>query len=148
MMDIQFDIQAVHDALLEQANALKDVLEAQIQQKLSGDVLQLRSGTLLGSIVSSIENDGDEFSVSISSIGVPYAAIHEFGGKTSAHEIIARNTKALAFVARGHQVFAQQVHHPGSPIPARSYLVSSLTETQHDIMSGFKRSIVDALSHA
>lgn len=147
MMDIQFDIQAVHDALLEQANALKDVLEARIQQKLSGDVLQLRSGTLLGSIVSSIENDGDESSVSISSIGVPYASIQEFGGKTAAHEIISTNAKALAFVASGHQVFAQQVHHPGSLIPARSYLVSSLTEMHHEMKSDFKRSILDALSH-
>jgi phage gpG-like protein len=125
MIGVEFDTQAVYDALLGQADALRGALEARIQQKLSGEVLQTRSGALAASIISSIENDGSDTSVSISSTGVPYAAIQEFGGKTAAHDIVAVKGKVLAFSAGGNQVFAKSVHHPGSTIPARSYLDSS-----------------------
>jgi len=53
MIGVEFDTQAVHDALLGQADALRDALEARIQQKLSGEVLQTRSGALAASIISS-----------------------------------------------------------------------------------------------
>jgi phage gpG-like protein len=145
MIDVEFDTLAVRDALLGQADVLRGALEARIQQKLSGEVLQVRSGALAGSVLSSIENDGSNLSVSILSAGVPYAAIQEFGGKTAAHEIISENAKALAFSADGNQVFARSVHHPGSVIPARSYLGSSLAEMRDEIESGFKHAILAAL---
>jgi phage gpG-like protein len=146
MIDVEFDVQAVQDALLGQADALRGALEARIQQKLSGEVLQIRSGALAASIISSIENDGSDTSVSISSTGVPYAAIQEFGGKTAAHDIVAVKPKALAFSMGGDQIFAKSMHHPGSAIPARSYLGSSLAEMSDDIESGFKQAILDALA--
>jgi phage gpG-like protein len=146
MIDVQFDAQAVQDALLGQADALRGALEARIQQKLSGEVLQTRSGALAASIISSIENDESGTSVSISSTGVLYAAIQEFGGKTAAHEIVAVKGKVLAFSADGTPVFARSVHHPGSTIPARSYLGSSLAEMRDDIESGFKQAILAALA--
>ncbi len=99
MIGVEFDAQAVHDALLSQADALRGTLQARIQQKLSGEVLQARSGALAASIISSIENDGSDLSVSISSAGMPYAAIQEFGGKTAAHDIVAVKGKVLAFRA-------------------------------------------------
>jgi phage gpG-like protein len=146
MIGVEFDAQAVQDALLGQADALRGALEARIQQKLSGEVLQIRSGALAASIISSIENDGSDTSVSISSTGVPYAAIQEFGGKTAAHDIIAVKAKALAFSMGGDQIFAKNVHHPGSTIPARSYLGSSLAEMRDDIESGFKQAILEVLA--
>jgi phage gpG-like protein len=109
-------------------------------------VLQTRSGALAASIISSIENDGSDTSVSISSTGVPYAAIQEFGGKTAAHDIVAVNAKVLEFSAGGSHVFARSVHHPGSTIPARSYLGSSLADMRDDIESGFKHAILEALA--
>jgi phage gpG-like protein len=47
-----------------------------------------------------------------------YAAIHQWGGKTKAHEIRARHAKALRFNGR----FFKSVKHPGSEIPARPFL--------------------------
>jgi phage gpG-like protein len=146
MIGVEFDTQAVHDALLGQADALRGALEARIQQMLSGEVLQTRSGALAASIISSIENDGSATSVSISSTGVPYAAIQEFGGKTAAHDIVAVKGKVLAFSAGGNQVFAKSVHHPGSTIPARSYLGSSLAEMRDEIESGFKQAVLESLA--
>jgi phage gpG-like protein len=146
MINVEFDAQVVQNALLGKADALRGALEARIQQKLSGEALQTRSGALAASIISSIENDGSSTSVSISSTGVPYAAIQEFGGKTAAHDIVAVNAKALAFSMGGNQVFARSVHHPGSTIPARSYLGSSLAEMRDDIESGFKQAILEVLA--
>ncbi|MGH6823744.1 MAG: hypothetical protein ACREC4_09705 [Methylocella sp.] len=146
MIDVEFDAQAVQDALLGQADALRGALEARIQQKLSGEVLESRSGALAASVISSIENDGSSTSVSISSTGVPYAAIQEFGGKTAAHDIVAVKAKALSFSIGGGQMFAKSVHHPGSTIPARSYLGSSLAEMRDEIGSGFKQAVLEALS--
>jgi phage gpG-like protein len=146
MIDVEFDVQAVQDALLGQADALRGALEARIQQKLSGEVLQIRSGALAASIISSIENDGSDTSVSISSTGVPYAAIQEFGGKTAAHDIVAVKAKVLEFSAGGGQVFARTVHHPGSTIPSRSYLGSSLAEMRDEIESGFKQAVLESLA--
>jgi phage gpG-like protein len=145
MIDFEFDMQAVQDALSGQADTLRIALEARIQQKLSGEVLQLRSGALSASIISSIRDDGDATSVSIASTGVPYAAIQEFGGKTAAHDIIAVRAKALAFSAGGDVAFARSVHHPGSTIPAHSYLGGSLAEMHDEIESGFKQAILEAL---
>jgi phage gpG-like protein len=146
MIEVEFDSQAVQNALLDRADALRSTLEARIQQKLSGEVLQTRSGALAASIISAIENDGSATSVSISGTGVPYAAIQEFGGKTAAHDIVAVKAKALAFSVGGDHIFAKSVHHPGSTIPARSYLGSSLAEMSDEIESGFKQAILEALA--
>lgn len=54
----------------------------------------------------------------IISNNMPYAAIHQFGGKTRPHVILPKYKKALAF---GGGVF-KKVNHPGSDIPARPYL--------------------------
>lgn len=51
-----------------------------------------------------------------------YAAIHQFGGKTKAHTIRAKNARALALPGIGPR---RSVQHPGSVIPARPYLVVS-----------------------
>lgn len=50
---------------------------------------------------------------------VEYAAIQNFGGTTKAHVINPRNGKVLAFDG----IVCRSVHHPGSKIPARPYMV-------------------------
>jgi phage gpG-like protein len=145
MIELEFDTRAVQDALQRQAEFYRDALQARIQQKLSGEILKARSGVLAASIQSSIEDNGSEVAVSLSSAGVPYAGIQEFGGKTAAHEITARNAKALAFRGSGGQVFRRRVYHPGSTIPARSYIGSALADIRDEIRSGFKQAILAAL---
>lgn len=60
--------------------------------------------------------NGKDFAMVTTS--VPYAAIHQFGGKTKPHVILPKTTKALAF---GGKV-VKKVNHPGSNIPARPFL--------------------------
>ncbi len=145
MIEAIFDAGAAQEALLGQADTLRAALEARIRQKLSGDVLQTRSGALAASIQSSVEDGGSAVSIVASSSGAPYAAIQEFGGKTAAHDIVAVKGKALAFDAGGGQFFAKSVHHPGSTIPARSFIGSSLAEMSGEFVAGLKAAVLDAL---
>jgi phage gpG-like protein len=148
MSDVVLHAARVQAALARQAEALRIALEARIQQKLSGQVLQLRSGALAASIASSIGENGSVVAVSTFSSGVAYAAIQELGGKTAAHEAIAVKAKALAFTAGGGEIFATRAHHPGSTIPARSYLGSSLSDMREDISAGFKQAVIKSLGQA
>ena len=130
----------------ELAAALVDLIQ---NDKLSGAVLNLRSGALRDSIVASISADADGVVASVDSTGdVKYAAIQEYGGKTSAHEILPVKAQALAFVINGAQHFARRVEHPGSLIPKRSYLRSSLDDMRDDILGALADAAADALERA
>ena len=122
----------------ELAAALADLVKT---DKLSGGVLNTRSGALGNSIAASVTADADGVLASVGSVGdVKYAAIQEYGGKTSAHEILPVKGSALAFVIGDTQHFARRIEHPGSVIPERSYLRSALGD--------MKDEIVDALAGA
>ncbi len=117
----------------ELAAALADMVK---NDKLSGAVLNTRSGALRDSIAASVSTDADGVLASVGSEGdLKYAAIQEYGGKTSAHEILPVKAEALAFVVGGAQVFARRVEHPGSLIPERSYLRSSLDDMRDEIVA-------------
>jgi phage gpG-like protein len=76
--------------------------------------LLVERGTLRRSITFNAFPDG---SVVIGS-NVVYSRIHQEGGQTGAHEIKARNAKALKFLG----IYRKLVRHPGSVMPARPYL--------------------------
>jgi phage virion morphogenesis protein len=82
------------------------------QRRQGGAILQ-DTGQLAASITT-------DYSASRAVIGSNkvYAAIHQFGGKTSAHTIRPKKGNALAF---GGTV-VKSVNHPGSNIPARPFL--------------------------
>lgn len=136
---------AVLAALLQKADTLRAALAEKVDANLSGNVLRMRSGALRNSIVSSVDGDGQTVSILIESVGVPYAAIQEYGGRTSAHEIVATKAKALCFTGALGVTFAKTVHHPGSLIPARSYIGSAIAEMRDEIRDSLKGAILDAL---
>lgn len=144
-MIIDLDAEAVQAALIERADRLRAMLEDKIKQNLSGDVLAARSGRLLNSISSDVEEDGSAITISAESTGVPYAAILEYGGKTSAHEIVAVKAKALAFIVGGARRFAGIVQHPGSTIQAYAYMGGALDALEGEITSGLKAAVLAAL---
>ena len=139
------DSESVSRAVRAKVESLQVRLLAKVESNLSGDVLQVRSGRLKGSIVADLDVDGDVIKASVASVGVPYAAIQEYGGQTAPHEILPVKAQALAFVGVGGQVFARRVQHPGSQIPARSYLGSALDALHADIAGGLKESVRAAL---
>lgn len=110
-------------------------LAARVRGKLSGPVLKVRSGRLLASIFSEMVENRNAIYGRVGSRGVPYAAIHEYGGQTKPHDIYPKNVRALHFMVGGASVFAAHVHHPGSKIPQRSYLRSSLADMRAQIVA-------------
>ena len=117
--------------------------------KLAGAVLKSRSGALRDSIAANVWADGDGVVASVGSVGdVKYAAIEEYGGRTAAHEILPDKAQALAFVVGGAMRFAREVEHPGSLIPERSYLRSSLDEMSVDIVATLAEAAVEVLERA
>ena len=145
MSDMNLDPAAVEAALAERADQLRAMLGDLIKQNLSGDVLATRSGALLNSIETNLEDDGSQIIVTAASRGVPYAAILEYGGKTAAHDIVAVKAGALAFTAGGTQHFAKTVHHPGSTFKAYAYLGGALEGLADEIRSGLKTAVLQAL---
>ncbi|HEY1780292.1 MAG TPA: hypothetical protein VGG79_07655 [Roseiarcus sp.] len=133
---------ALGDKAAELAGALADLVK---NDKLAGGVLNSRSGALSDSIVASVSAGADGVMASIGSEGdVKYAAIQEYGGKTSAHEILPAKGDVLAFVIGDAQHFARRVEHPGSLIPERSYLRSALDDMKDEILA----SLADAATEA
>lgn len=130
----------------ELAAALSDMVK---NNKLSGAVLNTRSGALRDSIAASVSTDADSILASVGSEGdVKYAAIQEYGGKTSAHEILPVKAEALAFVMGGAQLFARRVEHPGSLIPERSYLRSSLDDMRDEIVAALAEAATETWERA
>ena len=112
--------------------------------KLSGQVLNVVSGDLRASVFAMlpVEDTGTGVVGTVRQSGdVKYGAIHEFGGKTPAHVIVATKAKALAFMWGGKQVFFKSVNHPGSVMPERSFMRSALGEMRDEAI----REMTDAV---
>jgi len=139
------DIDAVEAALLAKSDDLRVALVAKVDANLTGGVLRTRSGALRASIQSDIESDATMVLATVESVGVIYAGIQEYGGRTGAHDIIATKAKALRFAGAGGTVFAKSVHHPGSTIPERSYIRSAIADLRADIEDGLKAAVLGAL---
>jgi phage gpG-like protein len=125
-------------ALLEaKARGLAERLGVKVrEEKLSGGVLQTQSGALKASIVADVSTADGTLSAIVGSIGdVKYAAIQEYGGRTAAHQILPDKSSVLAFLAGGATRFARSAEHPGSTLPARAYLSSSLGEMRDEIVT-------------
>ena len=137
---------AVQAAVLAKASQLAEALKAHVvQDKLSGQVLQTKTGALRDSIEAEVVADGTQVSVRLYSTGeVRYAAIQEYGGHTPAHDIVPNKGKALAFLAGGRRVFAKIVHHPGSTIPARPFMGPALNDMAAQIAEELKAAALAA----
>jgi phage gpG-like protein len=133
----------------ETSNRLAQALLDKVRSdKLTGGALTSRSGALAASISADVAASSQGATATLSSSGVAYAAIQEYGGKTPAHEIVPTKAQALAFLAGGETRFARRVQHPGSNIPERSFLRSSLAELTDEIEAQFAASVDDAWRNA
>lgn len=113
-----------------------------VRDKLNGQVLQRRTGRLGQSIQTEVTNTSTTITGIVYSAGdVKYARIHEFGGQTAPHIIVPKNAQALYFNGR----FAKKVNHPGSKIPERSYMRSSLADMAAEISANLKAAVAEGI---
>jgi phage gpG-like protein len=133
-------------ALSTKATALASALQAKIQEKLAGTVLNARSGALARSIIATIDETSAGVTVRIAaSSDIKYAAIHEFGGIIPPHQIVPDKAGALAFLVGGKPAFAARVNVPAVTMPERSYMRSSLAEMADEITEGLSDAVIAAV---
>ena len=137
----------IQASLLVKVWSLALELETYIKtQKLSGQVLHAVTGRLRRSIQSEVDMSGDVIVGKVYSAGdVPYAAIHEFGGRTAPHDIYPVKARALAFMQDGKMAFYKHVRHPGSLIPERSYMRSALGDKRDHIVEELTSAVVRSM---
>jgi hypothetical protein len=131
--------------------ALIDEMQTQMTQtadyvrsnKLSGEVLQRRSGALSRSIYGAASISGNTVVGILGSRGVPYANIWENTG-SAAHDVKPITAKALRFLIGGQAVFAMRAHIPQQP--ARPFLKPSLKENQDKILNALRGRVLQVLS--
>jgi phage gpG-like protein len=132
----------VHDGLARAVTRLGLELQRKVQsEKLSGQVLKVRTGTLRSSINMQIEDTETEIAASVGT-NVLYGRIQEYGVARS-WLIEARNAKSLAFTIGGTKLFRRRVTHP--PLPERSFLRSALAEMAPAIEEGLREAVVEAI---
>jgi phage gpG-like protein len=136
----------LHAALTKKIWTLAIELATRVRKKLSGEVLQVRTGALRASINEDVQTTTNSVVARVYSSGdVKYAGIHEFGGVIPAHDTVPNKAKALAFIMGGKQVFAKRVHIPDVHMPERSFLRSSLAEMKDQIIQGMRDAARDGL---
>jgi phage gpG-like protein len=136
----------IRDALADKANSLAAELQAKIQQKLSGGVLNQKSGALARSISATFDDAPADVSVTLAtSADIKHAAIHEYGGMIPPHQIVPDKARALAFLVGGKQAFAARVNLPAVAMPERSYMRSSLAEMADEISEGLSEAVAEAM---
>ena len=134
--------QALAARIGREVERLGGVLRDRVERKLSGEVLQRRSGRLAASIAVTVEPAGAGATVSSDAL---YAAIHEYGGTIAARTILPQNARALAFPWRGQQRFFRRVTVPAVTMPERSFMRSALAETAPEIRAAIEAAASQAV---
>ncbi|MBV9858752.1 MAG: HK97 gp10 family phage protein [Alphaproteobacteria bacterium] len=135
---------AIRERVEGAVGALAQDLRALIQRKLSGEVLQRRSGTLSGSIEVELVPQRDQVAATVAT-GVPYAGIHEYGGTIPAREVLPKSGRVLAFPWKGEQRFFKRVQLPQINLPERSFLRSALDEMAPEIRAALADAVREAV---
>ena len=138
----------VQKALVQKLTALAFKLENHIKaDKLSGQVLNVRTGALRRSIFSTVETSATEVVATVaSSSDVPYGRIHEFGGTIQVPEITPVKAQALHFVINGKDVFAKRVRAHTVSMPERSFMRSALADMKDEIEAGIRQAVEEGAS--
>lgn len=117
-----------------------------VADKLSGQVLNVKTGALRRSIFSKVEDRSDAVIGKVASSGdVKYAAIHEFGGVIPPHDVVPVRAEALHFFVGGHEVFAKRVHIPQVQMPQRSFMRTGLADMKDEITATLSEAVLGTL---
>lgn len=161
--DLQFTptLEEYGEGLKERAGLLDQAIEAKlnelearllmsIQAKLSGEVLEQRTGTLLRSVemqaaqwVGSV--CGGTVGIDDGAPSFKYAIAFELGG-LGYYDIFPKEALALAFEGAEGMIFAKKVHHP--PAQKRPYLAPSVEEIESVFYEELDATLGDVLSGA
>lgn len=140
-------------ALLKKVTQLRLQLEAKIKQKLSGEVLNVRTGNLRRSIHSKTIDEATRVEGSAFSSGdVKYARIHEYGGTinhpggtayivTASGAVFISNAAAATL---GRNLPRTKPHT--ITMPERSFMRSSLADMKGEILAGLSAAVKEEVA--
>ncbi len=168
MEDLENSVAQYKKELKLQVFRALSVLETEIKQNIRKNAgLHVRTGALLNSVSSTkkVIDDGKTISGEIGTEGVPYAAIHEFGGtivptnkqwltipsednrrpdglpKMSTKDLMATGKSFIAkntiFLKEGSGIKAMFFLKKSVTIPKRPYISTALAAKQEQIMKDF-----------
>lgn len=112
-------------------------------EKLSGQVLQNRTGNLRNSVFYTVSASGAQFigTVDVSMPAAKYGAAHEFGAHIP--ERVPVRAKALHWISPGGgSVFAMRAS--AFDLPQRSFMRTGLQDREAQITAGLQESINEA----
>lgn len=116
-----------------------------VQNKLSGQVLNVRTGTGRRSITYVVEQ-GPSFIRGIVGTNLNYMRAHEFGMTIQIPEIRPRTAKALHFMVGGKSVFAMFTRAHAVRLPERSFLRSALQDRKEPFLAAVWGTITAVLN--
>lgn len=124
-----------------------------MQDKLSGQVLNVRTGNLRRSIPrgTKVVESGDNITGVVGLGGggsakvAKYGGIHEYGGTIPAHVVEVKNKMALRWMSNGTPRFAKRVNIPAVKMPVRSFLRSTLREARAEFNAGINKAVQKAI---
>ena len=109
-------------------------------EKLSGQVLNQRTGNLKNSGFTEVDSDGDEITGFVSfGATAPYAIYQERGAS-----IPAVDGKLMVFQKDGNTVFTTK--HRAFELPARPFLGPSLDENRAGIIAAFQEAVNEEMA--
>ncbi len=138
----------VHAALFRKITILAFLLEMKIKsEKLSGQVLHVRTGALRRSIHSVVEDEGTLITGKAASSGdVKYAARHEFG--FDGEEVVQAHMRTIK-QAFGHAISPKEVlvkqFRRHAHTDERSFMRSSLGEMKDKILASMEAAVQEGL---
>ena len=138
---------AVHSSLLRALTRLGIELQREVQQdKLSGQVLKSRSGSLRSSIDLTVDQSGGAITASVSS-GSQYAGAQEYGfaGTVSVRTSLRRITKAFGRPI-AETTINVRAYDRRMDLPERSFLRSALEDMGPAVREEVQAALTEAVS--
>jgi hypothetical protein len=139
---------AVQDGLARALTRASLGLQAEAQGKLSGDVLQSRTGALRGSIVATLSTSDGGLSVAVGS-EFPYAGFQEYGFQGIESVSAHLRTIKQAFgrpLRAGSERIAVGAYDRTVDYPAHSFLRSALADRETEITGALEAAVAEAVA--
>jgi len=129
-------------------SAAQDIQQHVTREKLSGQVLNRRTGTLRNSISKRVNTDTSSVSAVVST-DVKYARPHEYGFQGTVTVPAHQRTQTMAF---GKSIASRMVEVRAHPmrmnLPERSFLRSSLREKAPVEIERIRKSMAELIAEA
>lgn len=134
--------EAMQTGVARTVQTLAIKLVAMVQNKLSGDVLKVRTGRLRRSINHKMESSDTVIAATVGT-NVKYAAVHELGGTFKIPDHLRMQKMAWGKPMKMPRKVNVRAH--SATYPRRSFLVASLNQMEPEIREKLAQAIIQGI---